>query len=927
MEYEKESRTDAKSDNETIRNEDESSERSTSSDASSASTSLTSTEEEDASNNAVRTVSLSFSVPIDACPDKRRGTGHSADSSDDIREQIIQPLELAGSTRHLREVKFSASVFLDEVASALDTLVSIVEERPGSENNKSLFWNVTSLLEIMRFKLDNAMDQQNRIRTWSGADVVWWKLQQTAQALDLLAPEDETGALNESVRVLIESCEIVRTTWSGFKGSNAFLTVRSVEQRLRNLLQEETSPENDSEPLSSDLKSIRNFEDLISDVALSFNGTLFSLYPQKLNISFTKKYNQVWVEVLARRNKKWHDIKTFVSSRSNMGQAVTNMLKQLYLVKPINASLGRNTNTSYEFQQLKLLTEEIVGALSATSADKYKIENLSSNLTSSGIQIFQKGPQITANDLIAAVAEDREGSTSQNTGMPIESMDDVRNHLEALIVLIDDKIDTSYNSRASELNSRGIPKSIRILNTVETALEIVKSWNDSSTLRTGTEQNFYGNSLVSDFDLSLAGCVVLGPNGNKKCSNLDDIECVPMGLHDWSVSSGIITDSNQQYICVPSNTTQKVTRLLRTPKQVSMKLAQTVADVFFITAYCQTRTRLECGKDEKCALHTRLEDEVCRPSSNVVNHQIEVNEIIKLAANDDSCRSYLGFPICTNFQTQTICNAGSNCLWIGSSLNEGFHQYESTGMCMTNWSQQLFQLNSTALGTNTQFYEDISSCQNQPGEESCGRYGVDETNANSRSETSFPKSSSSVRPWIVSCLTVLVTILFLMVVCISCKIYKSRHSASRVARSKKGRTRKVKGETAPVPAKLPPFPMYSHVFELSPYDGSPNQKKTASFPYDGTTFENVETGSQCSRLRVPLQQDSRMERYTSATTAEISEIQPISEVEEIEPASESENDESEEEGWSSTNGWSDESDEESVNGSGSSPKDASTSRV
>lgn len=272
--------------------------------------------------------------------------------------------------------------------------------------------------------------------------------------------------------------------------------------------------------------------------------------------------------------------------------------------------------------------------------------------------------------------------------------------------------------------------------------------------------------------------------------------------------------------------------------------------------------------------------------------------------------------------TEEACNDGNGCLWIGASHGEDIAS-KSVGICMTDWAQHLFQLNSTTLNNSAGFHDDIINCQSQTREDSCDTYGLEGVEANGRSQTSLPKSRSSVRPWIVSCLTVVVTILFLMVVCISCKIHKSRHTPSKLVRSKKGRPKKTKTEAAP--PKLPPFPMYSHVFELSPF-GSPSQKKNGAFPYDVSALENAETGSQSSRLRVPLQQESKMERYTSATTAEISEIQPISEVEEIQPVSESESEDSED-SWSSSDGWSEDSEEDSENGTGSPHQIASRTGV
>lgn len=273
--------------------------------------------------------------------------------------------------------------------------------------------------------------------------------------------------------------------------------------------------------------------------------------------------------------------------------------------------------------------------------------------------------------------------------------------------------------------------------------------------------------------------------------------------------------------------------------------------------------------------------------------------------------------------TQSACNAGDSCLWIGPTHDKD-SESQNNGMCLTNWAQQLFQLNSTTIDDNVQFYKDISNCQEQLSEASCGIYGFEGEEATMMSQASLPKSSSKFRPWIVSCLTVLVTILFLMVVCISCKIHKSRQTPSKLICSKKGRARKpTKGESAST--RPPPFQMYSHVFELSTY-GSPSsqKKKTSSFPDDVNALENAETGSQSSGLRVPpIQQDPRLERFTSGTNTEISEIQPVSEVDEIEPVSESESEDS----WSSTDGWSEDSEEGNVQGSGSASQEATSSKV
>eukprot|EP00210_Caulerpa_lentillifera_P009543 g9101.t1 len=907
--------------------EDESSAESLmTSDSSTPSTNLTNSED-NSSNRTVLTGSLSFIVPNSTSSDISRvkdNPEYSDILSDEILTQINQPLMLTGNTNHLRSVDISVPITLTDLAEALDLVALIVEERPWSENSVNLFNDSARLLELMRFKLDSRLDSQDTDETWSVTDEIWWNLQHSTQTLDILTLNDGTQALDNIIERLIKSCQRARR---GFKGSEALDDVVDVERRLRNSLQGELSTNQDSESISNDSSSTGNLEDFISMVAASFNLTLFNLYPQQLNLSFSKKYNQAWVGILGRRNKRWHEIKTLVSSRSNMGQPIATTLNHLYMVEPINTSYQRNINHSFTFKQLESLTNEMVGALSASHASKYQITNLPTSLNYPGLQLFQNGPQVTADGLNTAVAQstmEASPRNGRNAAISIRSEDAVRKHLQTLSVLIDAKITRSANSRASRKDSRGIPETTGILRTVETALDILRKWNQSRLVDRrpeDSEENFYGNEQESDFALSLTGCLVLGWDENNNCREVYKTRCEAVELPGWSVSE---TDKvlNLKHICVPVETHQKIARLLHTPRRLTANFAQSVAKLFYITTYCPMLSISDCNVEERC-LYSQSEHEMCQPSSSFVNHLIKANKITSLAANDDSCRSYLGFPVCMNLLAKDVCDASESCLWTGQLHDKGL-QSDRSGICLTDWAQQLFQLNSSAFVNDTQFAHYIGSCQNQVEEESCTLYGLEGVETNTKLETSLPKSSSSsVRPWIVSCLTVLVTVLFLMIICILRKIHKSRHTNSKMIRSKKGRSRKPKSE--PVLAKLPPYPMHTYAFELRSY-GSSSQSKTPSFLFGNNPLENSETGSQSSQLRVPLQQEPRIDRYTSVTTADISEIQPISEVEEIQSSSESESEESEE-SWSSTEGWSDDTDEDITPESSSSPQNASSSRV
>lgn len=448
----------------------------------------------------------------------------------------------------------------------------------------------------------------------------------------------QSQGLNTNIARLIESCKIAKTTWTDHKRSKAFSAVVNLERRLKDLLQDGSTPDRESESTSKQLDAIESLEELISNVVKSFNRTLFSLYPQQLNIDFTRKYKQVWVEVLAKRNKKWEDIKTLVSNHSNLGQPTTTMLKQLYLVQATQASFKRNTDSFFELQTLKALIDEMVGALIASRAGKYTIERFPKTLAFPGLESWQRGPQVTAYGLNHAFKKATKESTAnarsgKNKGVAIESMDAVRNHLKSLSVLIDAKINKSQNSNASEMDVGSLPEETGILRSVETALNILKKWMHFSQTQIGQEQKFYGNKTTTDFALSLAGCMVLAPEGDGKCKTLDWTHCTGMEVRYWSVSSGVISDLESELICAPEGSEQKVAQLLHAPKQVSTKLAKPVADLFYITAYCPTLSKADCLKNEKCSIQTRFDEEVCRPSANIVNYHVEVNILFSLLNN------------------------------------------------------------------------------------------------------------------------------------------------------------------------------------------------------------------------------------------------------------------------------------------------------
>lgn len=68
-------------------------------------------------------------------------------------------------------------------------IATLIEERPLSGGSQNLFYNATRLLEIMRYRLDSQLDNEDEVQTWTGADKVWWRLQHSMQDLDILSSE------------------------------------------------------------------------------------------------------------------------------------------------------------------------------------------------------------------------------------------------------------------------------------------------------------------------------------------------------------------------------------------------------------------------------------------------------------------------------------------------------------------------------------------------------------------------------------------------------------------------------------------------------------------------------------------------------------------------------------------------------------------
>lgn len=426
---------------------------------------------------------------------------------------------------------------------------------------------------------------------------------------------------------MVEACEIARSTWTDLNGSEAFFTVSAVETRLNGSLENASSRDSRSESVSQEFDSLGSLEEFVSNVVRIFNPALVSLYPQQLNISFARKYEQVWVEALATRNKRWEDIKTLVSNQSNMGQQVTTMLKQLHLVKPIKGSDQRGVD-SLELRSLESLVDEMVGALRASQEPRYTIRRLPNSLTSrSGLIAWQRGPQVTAAAFREALPKDASEYTlanSRNNTILIRSIDTMRQHLSSLSALIDAKLMQSQNSTASGVDADSFHLE-SILNSVQSALKMLKKWNEFKALESDQKQNYYGTEKTTDFVLSLVGCLVLAPNGTDQCRDLDELRCNKMQVHYGNTSSGINAEVESPSICAPEGSEKKVERLLQIPEQVSTKLAKPVTDLFFTTAYCPTLSKSACNKSEQCSLQKRHDGEaICRPSSDIVSYHVEV---------------------------------------------------------------------------------------------------------------------------------------------------------------------------------------------------------------------------------------------------------------------------------------------------------------
>jgi len=858
--------------------------------------SLPSAQQED--NEEPRAGSISFEISDYLDEDAAPVQENSELTEDSLDNLIRTPLTLNEPIEHLLQVNTSRPVLLRDIIAALEPLTIVLEKGPDGEKVVDDFLQAAGVLEVMRFRLDSRSLSDASGRTWNVSNVIWLELQETAQSLDFAYTHDEgvNETIGRSSVTLLSSLHRAREIWDPPQRSANAQVLNSVEDRLEAVRSEKDYDM--SESSSSRIVSVGNLDRLVSVVVDAFNRTLQEIYPTKLRLRFAEKYDQTWVQLHIARSQKWSAIMKVSASESYAGAQIVFLLRGLYRVHSSKASYS----TVPYLRDLMDIVNDLVGSITATHSNRYTISNLPDALDSPSLQNFQKGPQITTSVIDGArIAALRDVMDSPYIDLEafVPASDQVNRLLEAVTSMID--------AKTSRENGMSLPEETAILLTMEAALNVITAWNNfalANNLENSVTEDPFGHPSITDFTLSLVGCLTLGSNADGRCHNTDRSSCVRTGLRRWDGKTGMYSLSANDTICAPDpdeNGDTFAHLFEDVPSTSAAALIGWIIDLYFITAYCPYLEPENCKADERCDLFV-IEDHLgCRPSSNFINYVLEANQIATLAATGDSCESYLGLPTCENFKSDHACSAADTCLW-----TEGHQSQinETRDMCMTDWVEQLKTTNPSTLRRNGLLTYTLQQCREQTTARGCRQENFEDQDLLLTHETQLPSSNSNGSSWLIYCLSVGVGVGFALLLYV---IYRRLRKPTPVAsnpRTKKSKGKK-KGDVTPRPAKLVQMPMYQHTFEVDSSSGTPSQRK------DDFDFVNeaLETDfASASSSRGASSYGDRMERHTSGTTAEISEIQPISEDAEIESSSESDGLDSHA-GWTtSSEEWYDEED-------------------
>jgi len=840
--------------------------------------------------------SLSFEVSEfldgDETPSNQNG-----EMTEDSWEAVIQrPLTLNEPIDHLLQVNTSTPVLLKDIIAALEPLTAVLEKGPEEKTVEDDFFQAAGVLEVMRFRLDSRSLLNASEITWNVSDAIWLDLQEMAQSLDIAYSlnegVDETVARG-SVR-LLSALRTARDVWNPRQRSGNARSLASLETRLEAV---KSQREFDvSESPSGRTVSVGSLDRLVSVVVDAFNRTLHEIYPDKLRPGFAEKYNQTWVQVHVARSQKWCAIMKITARESYLGSLIVALLRGLYSAHSPMASASM---VPY-LRDLNVTVDDLVGVTVATHSDRYRISNLPRALRNKSLRVWQMGPQITAATLNAAriaAVRDLEDSVYVDLETFVPASDKVTRLLEALISMIDAKA-------SRDANGESLPEETAIVLTMEAALNLITAWNNfalANDLENSVSDDPFGHPSITDFTLSLVGCLTLGSNADGHCHNMDRSGCQIRGLREWDKTTGMYSLSSYHTFCAPEQNAGSLVHLFDdVPSSVISMLVEQITDLYFISAYCPFLAPDACRSDERCDLFV-IEDHLgCRPSSNFINYVVENGQIAGLAATSDTCEAYLELPVCGNFKSSHACTSASTCLWTEEhqSLSN-----ETRDMCMIDWVEQMRTTNPKTLQRNGLLTYSLQQCREQTTARSCSQENFEDQELLSH-ESQLP-SSGSKSPWPTYLISLSAGVGFAMLVYVIWrKLYKKPAPVATPVHMKKGKGKK-KGDLTPRPAKIVQLPMFQHIFEVDSSTGTPNQKR------DDFDFvkEAIETDfASASSSRVASSYGDRMERHTSGTTAEISEIQPISEDEEVESSSDSDEIDSHV-GWTtSSEEWYDEED-------------------
>lgn len=530
-------------------------------------------------------------------------------------------------------------------------------------------------LNDLRERLDtnDLLEEDKKFR--DAADEIWWKLIVGAQDI---SPKDLSGVSNSSaIFARIVSCSIytfamevsllsmlglqrglvevtylnsiplfqaalskaissfsrkieevyfqVNSTWSSRDVKTFSAAVKKARKNWKEAGSKHQGNLGEMENTDSSMETpeIHRLGDLISLFVKSVNQSFQNVYPIQLDSNFVEEFHQPWIQAVANRNQKWHDIRRTINSISTVGEGVQHLVSRMHAIVSNSADKGVQdalegeegeigeeqedaSNIHEPYHRLRFLVDDIVGALVAIYDGNYTISHL---LADKSI-LLENWPPITR-DHLWGVIQNVTSDMQSTIGGFLKPIDELSGVLEAVVLITEAKIFSSSKKKPSLSPS---PQEEVIVLLLDRIQHVAYEWSYENNAQ---RRNSFGGPGATKAVLDLSACRGLGGVNPASCNWLQP-SCELSELSEWTVESG--SKRTDEAFCRPETVVPKLLYDGVKDQNLQDNMSSLMHRLLEASSSCVLRSAQECEKDDLC----QLSNTACQLSSSYANFELTV---------------------------------------------------------------------------------------------------------------------------------------------------------------------------------------------------------------------------------------------------------------------------------------------------------------